>query len=182
MRMPIQFPLLETKRLLLRRLNADDAPQIFQLRSDEMHNQFIDRPRATGMEDAESFIKKINALVENKESLFWAIQLKGASTLAGTMVLWEFDTEANKAELGYELLSMHQGKGIMNEAFRKVLDFTFYDLQLLAVEAWTHPRNKRSSSVLQKLGFVRDEEAEKRKPADAIEDIYSLKAACYSYK
>ena len=180
--MPVQFPLLETERLLLRRLNADDAPQIFQLRSDEQHNQFIDRPRATVIEDAEAFIEKINTSVGNNESLFWAIQLKEKPTLAGTVALWQFDEQANKAELGYELLSMHQGKGIMNEAIKKVLDFAFADLHLKVIEAWTHPENKRSSSILKKLGFIRDAEAEKNKPADAIENIYILKAIDYSYK
>lgn len=182
MKMPTQFPLLDTERLLLRRLSADDAPQIFQLRSDEVHNQFIDRPRATGIEDAEAFIKKINALAENKESLFWAIQLKQESALAGTVGLWNFEEEANKAELGYELLPMHQGKGIMTEAIKKVIQFAFADLLLTTVEAWTHPQNKRSSSVLNNLGFTRDEEAEKNKPAGAVEDIYKLNATDYSYK
>jgi ribosomal-protein-alanine N-acetyltransferase len=182
MKMPIEFPLLDTERLLLRRLSVDDAPQIFQLRSDEVHNQFIDRPRATGIEDAGAFIKKINALIENKESLFWAIQLKQESALAGTVGLWNFEEQANKAELGYELLSMHQGKGIINEAINKVLAFAFNDLDVSAIEARTHPQNKRSASVLLKLGFAKDEEAEKIKPADAVEDIYSLKATGYSYK
>uniref|UniRef100_UPI003298BD4E GNAT family N-acetyltransferase n=1 Tax=Salmonella enterica TaxID=28901 RepID=UPI003298BD4E len=76
----------------------------------------------------------------------------------------------------------HQGKGIMNEAINKVLRFAFADLQMAAIEAWTHPENKKSSSVLEKLGFKRDKEAEKIKPADAVEDIYSLKATGYSYK
>lgn len=176
------FPLLTTERLLLRQLSANDVNEIFQLRSDEKHNEFIDRPGATSLQDALSFISKIEAFYENGETFFWAISLKDEPKLAGTITLWNLDKENNKAELGYELLAAQQGKGIMTEAMVAVLDFCFNTLQLSKTEAWTHPDNTRSAAVLEKFNFKRDHEAEKQKPPGAIEIIYSLTAADYLYR
>jgi [ribosomal protein S5]-alanine N-acetyltransferase len=182
MKLTESFPELETERLILRELRKSDAAQIFELRSNPIQNKFIDRPRATSIEDAEAFITRIGTYIAKQESLLWAIQVKGESTLAGTVLLWHFNHESDSVELGYELLAAKQGKGIMNEAIIKVLEFAFSKLLAGSVKAWTHPGNKRSISVLEKLGFTRDEDAEKSQPADAIENIYRLAAANYSYK
>ncbi len=176
------FPEFQTERLLLRKLNDADAPQIFQLRSDENHNKYIDRPLASSVDDALTFVTNINRLVDNNESLLWAIQPKTEAVIAGTVLLWHLDFQNKKAELGYELLPAFQGKGYLREALHQILSFCFLRLGLYAIEAWTHPENKRSISVLEKLGFTRDEGAEKNKPSDAIENIYRLDAANYSYK
>jgi ribosomal-protein-alanine N-acetyltransferase len=176
------FPVLTTGRLLLRRLSPGDANEIFLLRSDEKHNEFIDRPKATSIEDALSFISKIEALYNTHEGFFWAISLKDDPKLAGAITLWNIDKENNKAELGYELLNTHQGKGIMAEAMAAVLDFCFNHLQLSKLEAWAHPQNIRSATILEKFNFKRDHEAEKQKPADAKEVIYSLTATDHLYR
>lgn len=176
------IPQLDTDRLLLRKMNLSDAPEIFQLRSDKMQNEFIDRPLATSVSDAEKFINMIDSAIEKKDSLLWAIQLKGESTLAGTVLLWHFDETTNRTELGYEMLAHYQGKGIMHEAIKKILDYTFSVLQVSAVEAWTHPGNKKSIAVLERLRFKRDAEAELNKPDDVNENIFSLAASDYSYK
>ena len=57
------FPYLTTERLQLRPLSIDDAQEIYLLRSDEKHNEFIDRPRATSLDDAKAFINKIEKLL-----------------------------------------------------------------------------------------------------------------------
>jgi ribosomal-protein-alanine N-acetyltransferase len=175
----ISFPVLETERLLLRGLKETDAQEIFLLRSDEKHNEFVDRPRATSIEDAKMFINKIEEFVQNKQSYFWAIQLKEEQTLAGTVTLWNLDPENNKGELGYELLSNYQGKGIMNEAAAAVLKFAFTELGLTRIEASPVPANKKSTGLLDRLGFKLDAEAEISKSSDTPEVIYCLAVEDY---
>ncbi len=181
MTFPLTYPLLETDRLVLRELTKADANEIFALRSDENHNMYVDRPLAQSADDAKAFIKKIHGLVQNNESFYWAIVAKGEQTLAGTVALWNFDPGKRTAEIGYELLPARQGKGIMQEALNRVLDFGFYELGLSSIEAWTHPDNKRSGRLLEKLGFIRDLEKEKKKPSDATEMIFTLQREYYSY-
>ena len=154
----------------------NDAQEIYVLRSDEKHNEFIDRPRATSLDDAKAFISKIEKLLSEGSSYFWAVSFKNAAELTGTVSLWNFDKEHNTAEIGYELLPAYYSKGMMTEALPAVLDFCFSTLKLSKIEAWTHESNIRSSGLLLKCGFTRDAEAEKNRPEDVNEIIFSKKA------
>ena len=170
------FPYLTTERLRLRPLSMDDAQEIYLLRSDEKHNEFVDRPRATSLDDAKVFISKIETLVSEGTSHFWVVSFKNGAEFAGTFTLWNFDKERNTAEIGYELLPAYYGKGIMTEALPAVLEFAFNTLKLSKIEAWTHENNVRSSALLKKFGFRRDVEAEKNRPEDVTDIIFSKKA------
>jgi ribosomal-protein-alanine N-acetyltransferase len=171
----MHLPFIETERLILRPLQDEDAGGVLILRSDETVNKYLDRPRAISIDDAIAFINKITALTQDKNAFYKAITLKGSGQLIGTVALWNFDHNANKAEIGYELLPAFQGKGYMLEAIRAVIHFAFTELRLSAIEGCTHPANEASGKLLEKLGFKRDHEAEKTKPGDSIEIIYSLK-------
>lgn len=60
------------------------------------------------------------------------------------------------AEIGYSLHPAAWGKGFMTEAVEKVLEWTFAGLAAYRVQAtcWTH--NRRSASVLARLGMRRE--------------------------
>lgn len=169
------FPYLTTERLQLRPLSIDDAEEIYLLRSDEKHNEFIDRPRAASLDDAKAFINNIEKLLSEGTSHFWVVSFKNGVELIGTLALWNFDKERNAAEIGYELLPAYYRKGIMSEALPAVLEFAFHTLKLSKMEAWTHENNVRSSALLLKLGFTRDTEAEKNRPKGVNNMIFSKK-------
>lgn len=171
------FPVLSTERLLLRELNLNDAPQIFELRSDDVVNKYLDRPKAKSIKDAEDFINKINFGIRENQCLYWAICLKDQSKLCGTICLWNFSDQKDKAETGYELLPVFQGKGIIQEALISVIDYSFNTLQLKTIEAWTTAPNFRSINVLERNHFQRDFDAERmiNKESDGTDSvIYSL--------
>jgi ribosomal-protein-alanine N-acetyltransferase len=176
----LSYRTFETERLFLRRLVSGDANEIFKLRSNAIHNRDIDRPLASSIDDAKVFIDRIDSIVTKGEGWFWAISLKGETALAGTIGIWNFDEENNKAETGYELLDAYQGKGIMQEALAKVLSFSLAEAGFSKIEAWTHPENARSIALLKKFNFQRDHTAEQLKPAGANELIYSLVANDYT--
>lgn len=150
------FPSLTTERLSLRKLSPDDAEEIFFLRTDENINKYIDRSRATSMDDAYNFINKTNQSIDNNEFVDWAITFKDDSKLIGSICLWNISREENKAEVGYELLPDFQGKGIAQEAMLVVLDYGFNIMMLNKIEAYTHKENSASKKLLEKFGFVRD--------------------------
>jgi ribosomal-protein-alanine N-acetyltransferase len=150
------FPVLNTERLLLRKLSIDDANEIYFLRSDERVNKYIDRPRAESLEDAHNFINKTNHAIENNECIDWAITFNDDSKLIGSICLWNISIEENKAEVGYELLPDFQRKGIAQEAFPPIIDFGFKVMLLNKIEAYTHKENSSSIKLLEKFGFVRD--------------------------
>jgi ribosomal-protein-alanine N-acetyltransferase len=156
------FPVLTTKRLLLRQLTADDEPAIFELRTDDEVNKYLDRLKARTIIDARKFIEKINRNISNNESIIWGISLLDEPKLIGTVCFWNISQENNSAELGYELLPAHQGKGIMQETLAAVIAYGFETMNVKTIEAFAHIKNRRSYQLLEKLSFTRDSEREKQ--------------------
>ena len=156
------FPVLKTERLVLRKLSLDDAEEIFFLRSDAKVNKYLDRPRATSIEDAHNFINKTNRAIENNECIDWAITFKDDSRLIGSICLWNLNEEENKAEVGYELLPDFLGQGIAQEALLAVINFGFDVMKLKTIEAYTHKENLKSTKLLEKFNFKRDLAAESK--------------------
>lgn len=150
------FPKLETKRLILRKLEKCDKAEIFRLRSNDKVNKFIDRPKQKSINEASVFINKINKGVKNNEWIYWAITLKDHPKLIGTICLWNFSTTKVIAELGYELNPSLQGKGIMNESLLNVIEYGFNSIGLDIIEAYTHKKNNHSTKLLIKNGFEQD--------------------------
>ena len=145
------FPILKTRRLVLRQLVDTDVHEIFALRSNESVNKYLDRRPAQSLEDATSFIQAINESVKKNDSAYWAISLN--DKLIGTVCLFDFSSDNTKAEMGFELLPACQGKGFMQEAVTAVLDYAFQQIQLHSIEAYTHAENLNSIRLLEKLHF-----------------------------
>ena len=166
------FPELTTHRLLLRQLKHSDEQVIFQLRSDERVNQFLDRPPTQKPEEAGEFIAKIRSGIRRDEWVYWAISLKESSTLVGTICLWNFSLHGLTAEVGYELLPQYQKMGIMNEALTKVIEYAFQTLGLRVLEAFTHEENLGSLRLLEKHHFRH--EPERVDEANSRQLVYTL--------
>ena len=145
------FPTLTTERLTLRQLSDSDGQEIFFLRSDALINKYLDRQPSKTLEDASQFIQKI----KNNSLSYWAIAEKGNEKIMGTICLFDVSEELKKCEIGYELLTEHQGKGFMREAAKKILEYAIQTLGLKTVDAYTHKDNQSSTNLLKELKFQR---------------------------
>jgi ribosomal-protein-alanine N-acetyltransferase len=58
--------------------------------------------------------------------------------------------------LGYQIASLHQGRGLMSEALRATNAFIFEALRLHRIMANHRPENVRSARLLERLGFARE--------------------------
>ena len=151
--MSLPFPVIHTSRLTLRRLVPEDRKAVFILRNDEQVSRFIQRNRMTSETEAAAFIEKIWSNVDRGPDIYWAICLNTQPDLIGTVCFWNFSEDQKLAELGYELFPAFQGRGLMSEAVKAVLDYGFKDLALSTVEAYTHNANLRSKKMLAKFQF-----------------------------
>lgn len=149
------FPVLKTERLTLRQLKINDAEEIFALRSDESVNKYLDRKPSRTIDDAKKFIEMINENTQRNDSIYWAITLNDTDKLIGTICLFDFSDDDTKAEIGYELLPEFLGRGLMQEAASKVIDFGVQYIELHSIEAYTHSENQSSIRLLEKLNFKR---------------------------
>jgi ribosomal-protein-alanine N-acetyltransferase len=145
------FPVLTTEKLTLRQLSDTDVQEIFLLRSDPATNKYLDRQPCQTVEDAFEFIKKIRS---NSLS-YWAITRRGDNKLVGTICLFNVSEELKKCEIGYELLTEYQGRGIMREAAKKIVDYAVQTLTLKTIDAYTHKDNENSSKLLKELKFTK---------------------------
>ncbi|WP_099223503.1 GNAT family N-acetyltransferase [Listeria costaricensis] len=150
------FPELLTARLKLRALEAADLEWLFQLRSDPLVAKFTGRKLDQNKKATESYYHKIQAGIKNNQWIYWAIQQKDSKALIGTICLWNFDEEKQRADLGYELLPAFQKKGLMTEAVQAVVPFSFNFLGLKQLFAVTNPANIASCKLLEKSGFEQD--------------------------
>lgn len=151
----VTFPILTTARLTLRPLSAGDSHAIFDLRSDPEINNYLDRQQCNTTEDALNFIIKINNSIEKHKALYWAITLTDTKTFAGTICLFDFSSEKNSCEMGFELMTKFQRQGIMNEAVKLVIDFVFLSLRCKKILAMTHRDNINSIKLLTKFNFIK---------------------------
>ena len=158
------FPTLTTERLTLRQLSMDDQQSIFELRSDEAINKYLNRQVAETIDDAVNFINKINDNIKNNNSIYWVITLTQARVFAGTICLFDFSTVNSSCEIGYELMTKFQGQGIMKEAAEKVIDYAFQTLQFKKILAFTHNENQHSTKLLTKLNFIKSLQADNEHP------------------
>lgn len=145
------FPTLTTERLTLRELSNSDVQDIFLLRSDTLINKYLDRQPCKSLEDALAFVEHI----KNSSLTYWAIEQKGNKKLVGTICLFDVSEEQKKCEIGYELLTDHQGKGIMREAANKIIDYSNHTLGIKTIDAYTHQDNQASTNLLKELQFKR---------------------------
>jgi len=153
-----EFPELETKRLILRRMTLADAefylkhfsdPDIVELTAFDALGNI---ERAT-QELLEFCIKPF----EENRGIRWGIVLKGEAELAGTIGYHQWvRTGGYHARVGYDLAAVHRRRGVMTEALEAVLRYGFETMRLNKVEACTDPRNVASIRLLEKLGFHRD--------------------------
>ena len=149
----LSISILSTERLILRPLEIQDDQEIFFLRSDEEVNKYLVAPIAKSIEDARAFIKKINTGISNNDCAYWGITLKNNNKLIGTICIWNISLEENKAEIGYVLHPDLQGKGLMQEAIVKVIDYGFEIMKLRYLEAVLNPDNAKSIALLKRNGF-----------------------------
>jgi ribosomal-protein-alanine N-acetyltransferase len=150
------FPKLKTERLVLRELKESDKKEIFSLRTNVEVNKFISRPKPKNIEEVCKWIND-NILNNGSDILFyWAITLKDTPKLIGDICLWNFSDDNLKAEIGYELASNFQKKGIMQEALQGVIKFAFSSLHLGSIDAYTHKDNINSINLLVKNNFKKD--------------------------
>ena len=147
------FPVLKTERLTLRQLLGSDDKEIFALRSDDNVNKYLDRKPGKTIDEAKDFIRNINENIQRNDSVYWAITLNSSDKLIGTICLFDFSNDNLKVEIGYELLPDFQGKGIMQEAASKVIEYGIQHIGLNSIEAYTHSENQSSIRLLEKLNF-----------------------------
>ena len=146
------FPVLETKRLLLRPIKPEDAKDLLKYYSDDEVTQYMNMNSIHREEEGKTIIQNLQEKYEKKEMITWAITLKGEERLIGTCYLSDF-TMGAIATVGYDLSKRYWNVGIMTESLKTIAFFGFYQLGLHRIQSFIHPENIDSIELLEKLDF-----------------------------
>lgn len=148
-----QFPILETKRFVLRQLKHDDSKEIFQYFSMDEVTKFYDLESFTNIEQAEELIRRWNQRFKKNQGIRWGITLRSESRVIGTCGFHSWMKNHYKAEIGYELTPEYWRQGFMTEVIQKIIEFGFNNLGLNRIDAFVEPENTGSRKVLEKVGL-----------------------------
>ncbi len=145
---------IETDRLVLRRLTVEDAPFILGLLNDPDWLRFIGDKGVRTLEDARDYIRTgpIESYARHGFGLF-LVSLKSDGAAIGLCGLLKRDV-LEDVDVGYAYLPQFRGRGFALEAAAGVLRFAKDTIGLSRVAAITNPDNERSIRVLEKLDLA----------------------------
>ncbi len=147
--------LIETKRLLLRKITLDDKEELFKLHSNSDVQKYTGEPLVESLEEMEQAIKTRINDYENYGYGRWATFLKNGMHFvgwAGLAYLPEFD----EIDLGYRFSPQYWGMGFATEASQAILTYGFDKLELRQIIAIAMKENKASIKVMEKVGMEFD--------------------------
>ncbi|MEZ5319294.1 MAG: GNAT family N-acetyltransferase [Vicinamibacterales bacterium] len=147
---------LETPRLVLRRLTPDDAPLMLELLNDETYRRFIGDRHVRTIEEARKYIADGPIAMYEKHGFgLWLVVRKADGVPIGICGLLKRD-ELPDVDVGFALLPAWWRQGYGREAATAVLEFGYGPLGLTRIVAITHPENVASQRLLEALGLRRD--------------------------
>ena len=117
------FPILYTDRLVLRQLETTDDEAIFEHRSDDNVNTYLEGFRHSSIAQTQAFIKRVRAEIAAHKTILWVLSRHDNSRFMGTVCFWNISEKTGKAETGYTLVSEYHGKGYMQEALSIIIEY-----------------------------------------------------------
>jgi ribosomal-protein-alanine N-acetyltransferase len=151
--------ILETKRLLLRRLVLDDLESLFAFYSNPDVVKYIpDAPRSY-QETREELEWFINGHPRFPELGLWATIHKETGNFIGRCGLlpWTIDGQ-NEVEVAFALSRAYWGQGLGTEAAQALVQHGFEYLQLSRLICLIDPENQASIKVATKVGMTFEKE------------------------
>ena len=154
--------ILETDRLILRRLIPEDLDNLFTLyRDPEIRRFFPDSPDGTltyeqTKEELEWFL---NGHPEHPELGLWATIYKETNQFIGRCGLLPWTLEGQyEVEIAYLLDKQYWRRGLASEAAQAILHYGFEQLGLSRLVCFIDPANIASQGVAEKIGMTLEKE------------------------
>jgi ribosomal-protein-alanine N-acetyltransferase len=152
---------LKSSTIHIRFLTVDDAENMLHLQLE--NKAFFEKTSAARksefytLEGTKERIASYEESANNDEDYYFGIFKNDDGSLIGTINLFAvMRGSIQSAFVGYALDEKHNGKGLMTEALKLIVDYSFSELKLHRVEAGVMPHNIGSLRVLEKAGFERE--------------------------
>lgn len=143
-------PTLETKRLILRKIEMSDTEAILHYSQKSVFYQAMGRQTYSSASDIREFIATI---LKKDPSFFWVVILRDKNCVIGDCGFCQFHKEARRAEVSYAIDPTYWDHGYATEATGRVIQFGFEDAGLNRIQAICNTGNVVSERVIQKSGM-----------------------------
>jgi len=144
---------IETERLILRRLTLDDAAFIHELVNDPDWLRYIGDKGVRTLDDARGYLEKgpIDMYARLGFGLF-RVEQRSDGAVIGLCGLIKRDT-LDDVDIGFAFLPAYRAQGYAREAAQATLDYARDALHLGRVVAIVSPNNRDSAKLLEKVGL-----------------------------
>lgn len=147
------FHALENKNIYFKALNVNDVQEIHKYASDKDVKRFIGWNLMHNLNETREHVETMINRELAGTHLYASVVTKATQEIIGTVMLFNFDEEANHAEIGYVFCKDHWGKGYGTESVELVTDFAFKTLNIHKLNARVTDANIGSARVLEKNGY-----------------------------
>ncbi|WP_256006912.1 GNAT family N-acetyltransferase [Pedobacter deserti] len=152
----MQFHIIETQRLKLKRLGHDDFIYIFNNWQKPEIKRFFGHRNEEEYRLARLKFEK-GYVSYNRSILFFLIIDKFDDCVIGECSFHNWYPDHRRAELGYSIKTdAYKNKGLMSEALAAVIAYGFNEMNLHRIEALVGTRNVPSLRLVEKFGFSKE--------------------------
>ncbi len=150
------MPNIDTPRLLLRRMTAKDAQDVFEYSRDPDVARHVLWEAQRHVSEAKDYIRYMNRRYRDDLPSSWGVIDKASGRLVGTIGYMDHSADNASVEVGYSLARWMWGKGLATEALRAVIDYTFETMDVNRIEAQHELDNPASGRVMEKCGMTKE--------------------------
>ena len=151
-----RLPILQTDRLILRKLTMRDASDMYRYCQDREVARHVLWEAHSSILETRAYLRYILYQYRNGEPGSWGIVLRDTGRVIGTIGYMSYSPDNATVEVGYSLAREQWGKGLMTEALRAVIDESFRTLKLHRIEAMHFTDNPASGRVMEKCGMTHE--------------------------
>lgn len=162
---------MKTERLVLRPWREEDFEPFAQMNADAKVMEYF--PKILTRAESDLLVHRIITKMEEQGWGLWAVSVPGTADFIGYIGLAIPTFEAHftpAVEIGWRLAYEFWGKGYATEGALAALKYGFEILQLAEIVSFATSSNKRSRSVMEKIGMQRNPEDDFDHPLRPLED------------
>lgn len=150
------MPVIETERLILRKLEMSDAQDMYEYSRDPMVAKHVLWDAHTSLSESRGTIRYMIRKYRAGDPSSWGIEDKQTGKMIGTIGYMWYQRENNSCEIGYSLSRAFWNRGYMTEALKAVIEYSFHTLHIHRVEAQHETENAASGRVMAKCGMKKE--------------------------
>ena len=146
----IEFPVLETSRLILRPITIEDLEAVFKWTGDPRVNKYMIYPLYKTPEDGREWIQN---LYKEEKNIDYGFVFKETGELIGSGGMY-YHKDIDTWRIGYNLAHDFWKKGLAVEAMEKIIEYAQNKFGVHIIDGEFCVDNYGSRRVMEKLGMT----------------------------